>query len=102
MTVTWQTLVTAAAIIAAAVAIIGYLKKAFNWFAVQEDQTNDIAELKQKEAKDISDIKREQTMIVYALSACLDGLVQLGANHTVPVARDKLDKYINQQAHDQL
>ena len=102
MTLTWQTLVTAAAILAAAVAIIGYLKKAFNWFAVQEEQTKDIAELKQKEAKDISDIKREQTMIVYALSACLDGLVQLGANHSVPVARDKLDKYINQQAHDQL
>ena len=102
MTVTWQMVVTFAAILAAIVAIIGYLKKAFNWFSKQEEQTKDIDELKKKEAKDISDIKREQTMIVYALSACLDGLVQLGANHTVPLAKDKLDKYINQQAHDQL
>ena len=38
----------------------------------------------------------------YALQACLDGLEQLGANHNVPEAKDKLSKYINQQAHDQL
>ena len=41
-------------------------------------------------------------MITYALSACLDGLHQLGANSSVTDAKDKLDKYINQQAHDQL
>ena len=45
--------------------------------------------------------RKELTLIVYALSACLDGLGQLGANHTVPVAKDKLDKYINKQAHQQ-
>jgi hypothetical protein len=47
----------------------------------------------------ISQMKEENALIVYALSACLDGLQQLGANHSVPVAKDKLDKYINQQAH---
>ena len=52
--------------------------------------------------EDVKQIKTEQTLIVYALFACLDGLEQLGANHTVPVAKDKLNKYINQLAHDQL
>lgn len=47
----------------------------------------------------IAQMKEENALIVYALSACLDGLQQLGANHSVPVAKDKLDKYINQQAH---
>lgn len=102
MTITWQTIITIAAVIAAIVAIVGYYNKGFKWFLKQEEQTKDIDELKQKEAKDIADIKNEQTMIVYALSACLDGLVQLGANHSVPVAKEKLDKYINQKAHDQL
>ena len=32
-------------------------------------------------------------------SACMDGLQRLGANHSVPLAKNKLDKYINQQAH---
>lgn len=52
-----------------------------------------------KQESDIKCIKRENTLICFALSACLDGLAQLGANHTVPKARDKLDKYLNQQAH---
>ena len=41
------------------------------------------------------------TLIVYCSSATLDGLMQLGANHTVPIAKDKLDKYINLKAHEQ-
>lgn len=44
-------------------------------------------------------MKEENTLMCYALMACLDGLMQLGANHTVPVAKEKLDKYLNQQAH---
>lgn len=47
----------------------------------------------------IERLKDENCLICFALSACLDGLEQLGANHTVPKAKDKLDKYINQQAH---
>ena len=91
VTITPQNIITAAAVLAAVIAIFGYYNKAYKWYQKQE-----------KQDKDIQAIKREQTMIVYALSACLDGLGQLGANHAVPEAKDKLDKYINQQAHDQL
>lgn len=66
-------------------AIIGIVK----WYLKQE-----------KQDKDIARIKEEDTLIVFALSACLDGLQQLGANHTVPIAKDKLDKYINKKAHE--
>ena len=51
--------------------------------------------------REIKRIKTEQTLICYALSACLDGLEQLGANHTVPKAREKLDKHLNKAAHDE-
>ena len=54
-----------------------------------------------KQDEDICSMKEEQTLICFALKACLDGLEQLGANHTVPVAKDKLEKYLNQKAHDQ-
>ena len=53
-----------------------------------------------KQDEDIRSMKEEQTLICFALKACLDGLEQLGANHTVPVAKDKLEKYLNQKAHD--
>lgn len=53
----------------------------------------------QKQDADIQRLKEENSLIVYGLSACLDGLQQLGCNHNVTKAKDKIDKYINQQAH---
>ena len=43
--------------------------------------------------------EEERCLLCYGLAACLDGLTQLGANHTVPVAKEKLDKYLNKKAH---
>lgn len=91
MTITPQTIITAAALVAAIIAFARYYNKIYDLVKHQKDQD-----------EDIKAIKREQTLIVYAMQACLDGLQQLGANHTVPEAKDKLSKYINQQAHDQL
>ena len=83
-----ETILTASAVLGATITILGVLFAAYKWYLKQENQDRDIAK-----------IKEENTLICFALSACLDGLQQLGANHTVPVAKDKLDKYLNQQAH---
>lgn len=40
-------------------------------------------------------------VVCYCMSSVLDGLLQQGCNHTVPAAKEKLDKYLNQKAHDQ-
>ena len=77
-----------ASIIVAAGTIIGLAVAVIKWYLKQEHQITDIKQLKE-----------ENMLICFVLSACLDGLEQLGANHTVPKAKDKLDKYINQQAH---
>lgn len=89
ITINADTIITAAAIITALGVIFGVVFAVYRWYLKQE-----------KQDKDIARIKEEDTLIVFALSACLDGLQQLGANHTVPIAKDKLDKYINQQAHE--
>ena len=81
-------ILTAASLITALSIILGLIFKVYKWCQKQEQQE-----------KEIKQIKEEDTLICYALSACLDGLMQLGANHTVPDAKDKLDKYLNQQAH---
>lgn len=88
VTVSADTLITIAAVIGALSVIFGVVFAVYRWYLKQEKQN-----------KDIAHIKEEDTLIVFALSACLDGLQQLGANHTVPIAKDKLDKYINQRAH---
>lgn len=81
-------IITAASLITALGVIFGFAFKVHKWYLKQEQQD-----------KEIKQIKEEDTLICYALSACLDGLQQLGANHTVPDAKEKLDKYLNQQAH---
>lgn len=90
MTITPQTIITAASLIGAAGVIFGAIFAAYRWYLRQNKDTEEIKRL-----------KKENTLICYALSACLDGLIQLGANHTVPKAKDKLDKYLNQSAHGQ-
>lgn len=88
VTVSADAIITIAAVIGALGVIFGVVFAVYRWYLKQE-----------KQDKDITRIKEEDTLIVFALSACLDGLQQLGANHTVSIAKDKLDKYINQRAH---
>lgn len=70
--------------------IVGAL---FTGFRFIEQQKTNKAEIKA--------MKKELTLICYGLSACLDGLEQLHCNHTVPIAREKLSKHLNQAAHDE-
>ena len=88
MVITWQGIVLAASVISALGLMLGIILKVHKWYLVQENQNIEIKRMKE-----------ENALICYALSACLDGLGQLGANHTVPIAKEKLDKYLNQQAH---
>ena len=83
-----HTIITAGSVLAAATAIFALVFKIYRWVLKQDKQD---AEIKR--------MKEENTLICFSLSACLDGLMQLGANHSVPVAKEKLDKYLNQTAH---
>ena len=88
VTIDANTIITAAAVITAVTVVGGLIFRIYQWYLGRK-----------KANTDITRIKEENCLICFALSACLDGLTQLGANHTVPIAKDKLDKYLNQQAH---
>ncbi len=79
---------------------IAFFCKIHKWYLKQEEQTADIAHLKEKHTEDVKRLNKENALVIYALSACLDGLSQLGANHTVPLAKEALDKHLNLQAHN--
>lgn len=85
---TWQSLVGAAAIVGAVVAIITYLRKLFGWFEKQEMQDQEIKE-----------IKEEQTLLTYGILACLRGLKEQGCDGPVTEAIEKIEKHLNQKAH---
>ena len=98
---------------AAVLALWGIAYAVIKWFQKQNQQTKDIAELKelherdieeakQKEAADMQTIKDELCVLSYAMLASLDGLQQLHCNGNVTKAHDRLEKHLNQQAHNQL
>ncbi len=76
------------AVIVATATILGVLFAFFRWI-----------ESHKKQDDEIKSIKEENKIICLALSACLDGLSQLGANHIVTTAKEDLDKYLLEQAH---
>lgn len=86
-----ETIIKIAALIGALATIGGVFALIF--------KIRDWVKKQNKQDAEIQKIKDEDCLLCYGLSACLDGLMQLGANHTVPIAKQKLDKYINQQAH---
>lgn len=100
ITLTWQTLITAAAVLGAAVAIVAYFAKIVRWVDKQKKQDDDITALRDTHMSDMEHMKQEQTLIVYGLLACLKGLKEQGCNGPVTEAINKIEKHLNQRAHE--
>ena len=89
VTVTWQSIVTVAAVIGAIVAIVAYFAKAVRWVDRQK-----------KQDKELAAIKEEQTILTYGVLACLKGLKEQGCNGPVTEAISKIEDHLNQKAHE--
>ncbi len=83
------TILELAALLGAFSAVGAFLYKVFRWMERQKAQD-----------AEIDAIKKEQCVMCYGLLATLDGLKQLGANGNVTDAHEKLEKHLNQSAHD--
>ena len=100
ITVTWQTVITAAAVLAAIGTIVGVIVKAVHWMDKQKQQSDDIEALRATHNHDMEAIKQEQTLLVYGVLACLKGLKEQGCNGPVTEAISKIEKHLNQKAHE--
>lgn len=87
--ITMQSVITAAACVAAIIALVSYVLKAHNWFNKQN-----------KQDLEIKAIKEEQQLLTYGILACLKGLKEQGCNGPVTEAINKIDKHLNQRAHE--
>ena len=54
-----------------------------------------------RQDKELAAIRKEQTLICYGVRACLQGLQEQGCNGPVTDALNKLDKHLNQAAHEE-
>ena len=89
MYITLQNLITAAAILTAAGALLGAYNKTYNW--VQRQQTQD---------ESIADLKAEQSLLTYGVLACLKGLREQGCNGPVTEAIRLIETHLNEKAHE--
>ena len=94
-----QTIITAGAVVTACLTVFGVGRSFAKYLCSVKDRARTRAEHSTAQDKDIARLKEENQLICYGLSAALDGLDQLGANHSVPIAKNKLQKYLNEQAH---
>lgn len=99
ITVTWQSIITAGAVIAAVVAIVAYFAKAVRWVDKQNEQDEEIKKLKKHHEEDIKSLKEEQFLLVEGILACLLGLKEKGCNGPVTKAIEKYNTYLNEKAH---
>lgn len=88
MYVTWQTIVTVSAVLAAIVAIARYYNKGYDWVRKQD-----------KQEAEIKTIKEEQQILTYGVLACLKGLREQGCDGAVTDAITKMEKHLNEKAH---
>ena len=88
ITVSWQTLITAAAVLTAVITIFGRYNKLYDWIKKQDEQD-----------KEIKEMKEEQAILTYGILACLKGLKEQGCNGPVTEAINKIEKHLNEKAH---
>lgn len=97
--VTWQSLITAGAVVGALTTIITLLVKVVRWVDRQKKQDSEIKALQEKHDRDIKALQHEQTLAIYGILAALKGLQEQGCNGPVTEAVNKIEKYLNQKAH---
>ena len=97
---TWNSIITVAAIITALFAIISHFVKIVRWVDKQGAQDEKIDTLKSTHEHDVEAIKKEQTLLVYGILACLKGLKEQGCNGPVTEAINKIEKHLNAKAHE--
>lgn len=85
-----STIITAASVITAITVIFSVVFAIYRWYLKQNHQDVEIKTL-----------KKEQCLLTYGVLACLKGLKEQGCNGPVTEAIDKIEKHVNQAAHEQ-
>lgn len=98
--VTPQLIITAGGVLTAGLAIFGAIAKAVRWMDRQQEQDEEIRALRAHHDRDQARINEELTLVTYGVLACLKGLKEQGCNGPVTDAINKIEKYLNQKAHE--
>ena len=88
VTLSWQDLITAAAVLTAAITLLGRYNKLYDFIKRQEEQDEQIKKMQE-----------EQELLTEGILACLKGLKEQGCNGPVSEAIQKIETHLNEKAH---
>ena len=100
MYITVDTIITAASLLGAIVAITGSLVAVYKFYKKPYETEEKLKKLREQHQEDMRKINDEQCLMTYGLLACLKGLQEKGCNGPVTEAINKIEKHLNKQAHD--
>lgn len=93
-------IVKAAEIIGACSVILGMIIGGYKIYDKTLDRITEVEKRVESLEKENKRIKKENSIIIRALGACLDGLHQQGCNGKVTEGINMINDYINNAAHD--
>ena len=111
VTLTWESVVALGSFVTAAALLGSRVAKGVRWFDRQQKQDSDLQALSDKHDRDMTELRQtlshdmgnimaEQQLLTYGVLSCLKGLQEKGCNGPVTEAINKIDKYLNQKAHE--
>lgn len=99
-----DTIIRAAAVLAAVLSIGGVAAAVIKFVVKMKSDEKTTAEavaaLEKKHDTDLKATNGELTVITYGILACLRGLKEQGCDGPVKDAIDKIEKHLNQKAHE--
>lgn len=106
-----QLIITAGGVLTASTAIVCAIAKGVRWVdrqkkqdeeikALREYHKQDADKLREEHKQDQNRVNEELTLVTYGVLACLKGLKEQGCNGPVTEAINKMEKYLNQKAHE--
>lgn len=98
--ITPQNIILCFTLIGAIIGIFTYLAKCIRWMDRQKKQDEEIKALRDKHNADQKYINDELTLLTYGVLACLKGLREQGCNGPVTEAVNKIEKHLNEKAHE--
>lgn len=100
LVITVQDIITTAAFVAAVIALAGYVFKARDWVKKQGEQDGKIEKLAAHHEADMDESREERELMIFGILSCLKGLKEQGCNGPVTEAINKIEKHLNQKAHE--
>lgn len=100
ITLTWESVIFAASVLGAISVLAKWLWSGFKFAKKPAENEQHIVRLEKHHEEDMREQREELTLLTYGILACLKGLKEQGCNGPVTEAIKKIEKHLNEKAHE--